>query len=160
MGVHTNISTIYQVKKLSALWKILILVSNMYYSKEEIELKRLQAIQRRKERESLRLSSHSINSVSSISNVTNKYSILDINSSSEDSEVDESYQNKHDSPLKGILCQSRYDPLGYNSAFTHKKKCEIKCCMISMYRFSVDTSFCNIELENVFKTIPTGVYGN
>lgn len=155
------------------------------YSAEEIERKRQLALQKKKEKEKSFNNSSNLGPSTTPKNVNNnqnknvthnagnqsiqKY-FNNFPSQSTKSNVfgyqsNESFKNKSDSSLKKLGSQNRYNPMQksaqkFYGSQSSQPVCEVICSMISNERFAADITLFNSHLIDLFKTIPTRIYGN
>lgn len=149
------------------------------YSKEEIERKRQQALERKKQNVPVPNNSPSSNNSSIAS--TNRLktfmsNFINKNSSSYTSSTANQNvapnlsnkkpyaysQNKSQSTIKQQTSANRYNPLSSTTTrfYGNIEHCELTCFMISSNRFVVETSKYNEALvNNLFKIIPSRLYG-
>ena len=150
------------------------------YSQEEIEKKRIAAMQLKQQKAASSSVSASNNSSNNI--FTNSYSphskahvtsskILNNSNNSpnqsfkENNKLSTLNQWKHPSSYKQQNASNRYNPIGNNKFYGNQQnqsiqpKCEATFAMISSDRFAVETSIYHQKSIEIFKSIPTRIYG-
>lgn len=157
------------------------------YSAEEIEKKRQLALQKKKEKEKLfnncQSPGPSVTSKSILNNHTNRnvpsysgnqgiqkylnnFPGSNAKFSSHNQQSIGTFKNKSESSFKKMGSQNRYNPLQkstqkfYGSQPSSEPVCEIICSMISNDRFIADMTLFTPQVIDLFKTIPTRIYGN
>lgn len=156
------------------------------YSAEEIEKKRQLALQKKKEKEKLNTSFSNASSSVTPKNVlnnhgnknashnsgtqsfqkySNNFSNQNAKSSFNNYQSNGNFKNKSDSSLKKLGSQNRFNPMQkstqkFYGSQSSQPVCEVICSMISNDRFSADITQFNTQLIDLFKTIPTRIYGN
>ncbi|XP_031779096.1 SWI/SNF-related matrix-associated actin-dependent regulator of chromatin subfamily A-like protein 1 [Nasonia vitripennis] len=140
------------------------------YSKEEIERKRQQALERKKQNAPVPNNSPSTGSTNGfMSNFTNKNSISYTSTAANQNVAPNlsnkkpyGYsQNKSQSTIKQQSSANRYNPISSTTTrfYGNVERCELTCSMISSNRFVVEMSKYNEALvNNLFKTIPSRLY--
>lgn len=144
------------------------------YSKEEIERKRQQALERKKQNVPVPNNSPSTGSTNSLksfmSNFTNKNSISYMSSGANQNVAPNlsnkkpyGYSpNKSQSTIKQQSSANRYNPIASTTTrfYGNAEQCELTCLMTSSNRFVVEQSKYNEAIvNNLFKTIPSRLYG-
>ncbi|XP_011493885.1 PREDICTED: SWI/SNF-related matrix-associated actin-dependent regulator of chromatin subfamily A-like protein 1 [Ceratosolen solmsi marchali] len=145
------------------------------YSKEDIEKKRQQALQRKNQRvlsynnvntesigTSRNVSSNQLiqnNTANSITKISNNYKIKGLMPNSNKLPVYRNYEGKSRSTIKLQSTKNRFNPVANTSKFYNiMPKLEVCCSMISNTRFTVDMKVFNTDLIDLFKTIPSKLY--
>jgi hypothetical protein len=149
------------------------------YSQEDIEKKRLQALQRKNQRvlfdnnvnkkatvtsknatSNQLLQNKTVNSIDRISNnFTNKYKNTNLVPNSNKFSTHINYRGKSQSSIKLQSMKNRFHPVANTTNFYGVQQVqEVQCFMISDNRFNVDMSVFDTNLVDLFKTIPSRLY--
>lgn len=141
----------------------------MSYSQEEIEQKRLLALQRKKQAQVKNTSFNSTVSKNRISSA-NSHATFNQNKSTNTVKPFERYEakNTQDKPKFGYHSNTpkfnkhkeRFNPMSTKKFFGQKSRITGKCYMISDDRFTLETSSYFPPLIETLKTIPSRSYGS
>lgn len=147
------------------------------YSKEDIEKKRQEALQRQRQKglPNISANSTSVSSENAKTNCSNQNAMPQSgrisfqNFSNNDwskkkfpnssIKTGNHSQNKAPSSYKQQAISNRHNPIANNKFYGNRPSCEVTCSMISISRFAAETSIFHERVIEMYKTIPTRLYG-